>query len=285
MDSETPNSSKETLHRLSVVIPSYNDGRFIRDAIASVEVLPRELYEIIIVNDGSPEEFTLKVIADLEDAGYHIIHQANKGLGGARNAGVAAAKGEYILPLDTDNKIRADFIMRALQILDERPDISMVHGDFQYFGETNTLARIPPFDIKKMLRRNYIDACAVYRRSMWEACGGYDEQLPVMGLEDWDLWLNAYTKGFKFLHLDMIAFDYAHRLDSMFSNLRKEENWRASEEYIYKKYVSLLKEHYHDYERWDYHGGELRRRPIRTLFRLFTNAYYKRLHNRIYRVF
>ena len=275
----------ETACRLSIVIPSYNDGQFIRNAIASVETCPRELYELIIVNDGSPDELTVSVIKELAAAGYNIINQENKGLGAARNAGVAAAKGEYILPLDTDNKIRADFTMRAVSILDERPEISMVHGDFQYFGETNALCRIAPFDVKKMLYRNYIDACAVYRKSMWEACGGYAENLPVLGIEDWDFWLNAHSKGFKFLHLDMVAFDYAHRSDSMFANLKKEENWRKSEEYLYKKYSMLVKEHYNDYQRWDYHGRELRRRPVRTLFRLFTNAFFKRLHNRIYKVY
>lgn len=275
----------ETACRLSIVIPSYNDGLYIRDAVASVEALPRDLYELIIVSDGSPDEYTISVIDELDAAGYRIIRQENKGLGGARNTGVAAAIGEYILPLDTDNKIRTDFTLRALKILDEQPEISMVHGDFQYFGATNARAHIAPFDIKKMLYRNYIDACSVYRRSMWIDCGGYDEKVPVMGIEDWDFWLNAYTKGYKFLHLDMIAFDYLHRLDAMTSILKREDNWRQSEEYLYRKYAMLLKEHYHDYARWDYHGRELRRRPVRTLVRLFTNAVWKRLHNKLFKVY
>ena len=275
----------ETACRLSVVIPSYNDGLYIRDAVASVEALPRDLYELIIVSDGSPDEYTIAVIDELDAAGYRIIRQENKGLGGARNTGVAAAIGEFILPLDTDNKIRTDFTLRAIKILDERPEISMVHGDFQYFGATNARAHIAPFDIKKMLYRNYIDACSVYRRSMWVDCGGYDEKVPVMGIEDWEFWLHAYTKGYKFLHLDMIAFDYLHRVDAMTSILNKEDNWRKSEEYLYRKYAMLLKEHYHDYARWDYHGRELRRRPVRTLVRLFSNAVWKRLHNKLFKVY
>ena len=270
--------------KLTVVIPCYNHGEFIRDAIASVETLPRDLYELIIVNDGSTDETTVAVMRELADAGYHVIDQTNAGLARARNVGIAAARGEYILPLDSDNKIRAEFTVRAINLLDCKQDISMVHGDFQYFGEADLLCRIAPFDIKKMLYRNYIDACAVYRKQMWETCGGYDEQMPVMGVEDWEFWLNAYTRGFKFLHLDMVAFDYAYRKGSMLGNVKKEENWQKSEEYLYTKYAMLLKEHYHDLQRWDHHGRELRRRPLRTLFRLATRAYFPKLHKRIYRL-
>jgi glycosyltransferase involved in cell wall biosynthesis len=269
---------------LSIVIPCYNHGEFIRDAISSVETCPRDLYELIIVNDGSTDGSTISVMRELEAAGYHVIDQPNSGLARARNAGIEAGRGKYILPLDSDNKIRSDFTQKAVEILDEQPEIAMVHGDFQYFGEADFRCRIPPFEIKSMLRRNYIDACAVYRRSMWEACGGYDENMPVMGVEDWEFWLNAYSKGFKFQHLDMIAFDYAFRKDSMLGNIKKEENWRLSEEYLYRKYVMLLKEHYHDLERWDYHGRQLRRRPLRSILRLAASAISPRLHNKLFKI-
>jgi glycosyltransferase involved in cell wall biosynthesis len=269
--------------KLSIVIPCYNHGEYIKDAIASVERLPRELYELIIVNDGSSDAATNALMAELAAAGYHVIEQENKGLGAARNTGIAAAAGEYILPLDSDNKIRAEFTQNAVNVLNARPEIAIVHGDFQYYGDADFRSRIAPFDIKKMLYRNYIDACAIYRKAVWEDCGGYDTQMPVQGVEDWDFWLNAYSRGWRFLHLDEIAFDYMFRADSMLQNTKKEENWRQIEEYMSRKYAPLLKREFADYQTWDHHGRELRRRPFRTAFRLLTNAFAPKLHKRIFR--
>jgi hypothetical protein len=71
---------------------------------------------------------------------------------------------------------------------------------------------------------NYIDACALYRRAMWEWVGGYDEKMR-MGWEDWDFWMRAALRGWRFVHLDDIAFDYRVRTGSMLSdtNRRKPE--------------------------------------------------------------
>ncbi|MGH9819648.1 MAG: glycosyltransferase family 2 protein [Pyrinomonadaceae bacterium] len=270
--------------KISFVIPCYNDGRFIRDAIESVEKCPYGLYELIIVDDGSTDEQTTATMQDLVERSYNVIRQDNKGLAAARNAGISASSGEYILPLDSDNKIRPEFVVEAVRILDQNHEISVVHGDFQYFGLIDDLCKIAPFDIRKMMYSNYIDACALYRKDVWAACHGYDEKMPVMGVEDWEFWLHAYTKGARFLHLEMVAFDYANRPDSMLQNTKLKENWQVSEEYIYRKYAALAKEYYQDYHDWNYHGRELRRRPVRTLFRLFTNALWPRLHDRIYKI-
>jgi len=182
---------------VSIVIPCYNHGHFIEEAIASVEECRAATYELIIVDDGSTDEATVKAMTELKAAGYGLITQRSKGLGSARNAGIAAARGMYILPLDSDNKIRAGFVERPAKILDERLDIGIVYGDFQYFGEADDL--------------------------------------------------------------------------------------RESEEYLFRRYAVLLKKEYDSYHTWDYHGRQFHRRPVRTLFRLALNAYFPRLHKRIYR--
>lgn len=270
--------------KISFVIPCYDDGQLLRDAIASVEACPRELYDLTIVDDGSTDPATKEILTHLDGEGRRILTQSNKGPAAARNTGIAASASEYILPLDADNKIRPDFVEKAVKILDTRPEISIVHSDFQYFGLYDHVCRIEPFDIRKMLNTNHIDTCALYRRSVWEACGGYDENDDLRGLEDWDFWLNAYTHGARFLHLEMVGFDYAAREGSQLARTKETENWRRAEEYLYSKYAELLRDHYRDYQRWDFHGREFRRRPLRTLFRLFTNAVWPRLHNRIYKI-
>jgi glycosyltransferase involved in cell wall biosynthesis len=198
--------------RLSVIIPCFNLGAFIREAIESVEAFPGEqTYEIIIVNDGSTDDFTCKVLQDLKSEGYLVIDQVNQGPAAARNTAIRSAKSEYILPLDADNKIRPDYIQKGIDILDQNPEIGVVYGNAQYFGEKTGVWEMSDFNLTRLINANYIDACAVFRRSLWEKCGGYDEKMPVFGFEDWDLWLSAARKGYKFHYVPEILFDYRVR--------------------------------------------------------------------------
>jgi glycosyltransferase involved in cell wall biosynthesis len=89
---------------ISIIIPCYNQGQYILDAISSVEQYPdNSVYEIIIINDGSTDEISITVLKSLEEKGYHVLNQNNQGLSMARNNGIAIAKGKYILPLDADS--------------------------------------------------------------------------------------------------------------------------------------------------------------------------------------
>ena len=170
------------LPKISIIIPCYNHGQYIREAIQSVEQCDdKDLYEIIILNDGSTDKFTIEVLQQLADNRYHIINQSNLGLGAARNNAIKKAQGKYILPLDSDNKIRPEYIYESIKILDEQPGIAMVYGDAEYFGEETGRQKVGKFNLQKIMLGNYIDACAVYRKSAWEALGGYDEKMPLMG--------------------------------------------------------------------------------------------------------
>lgn len=270
--------------KISFVIPCYNDGRFLSVAIASIEACKVNPFEIIIVDNGSTDEATKEVMERLRSQNYRIVYREGGGPAGARNSGIEVASGQYILPLDADNKIRPDFIEKAVQVLDSKPDVSIVHSDFKYFGLGDHVCHIPEFDIKKMLYANYIDTCAVFRRDVWVDCGGYDTDGTLVGLEDWDFWLNAYLHGKKFHHLKMIGFDYAWREGSVFSTLKKSERYGAAEQRIYEKYALLLRDHYREYSRWDFHGNELLRRPIRTILRLLVNSISKRAHDRLFKI-
>jgi glycosyltransferase involved in cell wall biosynthesis len=268
--------------KISIIIPCYNHGHFLRSAIQSVEGCRAGLVELIIVDDGSTEPDTVALMDELSSSGYNVIRQANAGVGAARNRGIAAARAEYILPLDSDNKIRPEFVERAVKILDGEPDIGIVHSDFHYFGDLDYVVRVPDFDIRRMLFMNFIDACAVFRKKVWEDVGGYDAEMPVQGIEDWDFWITAHSKGWKFRHLNMIGFDYQARKGSMLANLKSEANYRPSLEYLFRKHVLLLKDSYDEVFSWAYHGRLMRRRPLQTLFRLSLNAYFPSLHARIY---
>ena len=76
-------------------------------------------------------------------------------------------------------------------------------------------SEIPEFDLLSLIRENFIDACALFRKKLWEEVGGYDERMPWMGWEDWDFWLRAAYYGASFVHLPKVGFDYRVRNDSV----------------------------------------------------------------------
>ena len=195
---------------LSVVIPCFNDGRYLSEAVASAKLNRRGQHEIIVVNDGSTDPGTLTILQSLRDdgdnGGIRVIDQTNHGLGGARNRGIAASRGRYILPLDADNRIRAEYVDYGIEMLDREAAVDVVYGDAEYFGERTGRWSVPDFNLRRLLADNYIDACAVFRRSAWERCGGYDEHMPMQGREDWDLWVRIAMTGGRFHHVAQPLF-------------------------------------------------------------------------------
>jgi glycosyltransferase involved in cell wall biosynthesis len=194
---------------------------------------------MIIVNDGSTDAFTNEEMRKLSREGYQVINQVNQGLGRTRNNGIRAAKGEYILPLDSDNRIRPEYIYASIKIMDQHPEIVMVYGDAEYFGDITGRHVIGTFNLQNMMIENHIDACAVFRKSAWEAVGGYDEKMPVMGLEDWDMWLNMTFKNYKFHYVNEVMFDYRVLGNSMLRSI-SISNKKAVFKYMDEKYKSYL---------------------------------------------
>ncbi len=225
---------------LSVIIPCYNQGEFILDAISSVEECLEDVWELVIVNDGSTEPLTLQTLDYLKKQGYCIIEQTNQGLAAARNQGIAAARGRYILPLDADNKIRPDYITKAIEILDKLPEVGVVYGNAECFGEQTGVWEVPDFELNRLLCGNYIDACAVFRKAVWQQCGGYDSHIPEqLGFEDWDFWLSAAENGWQFYRIPQVLFDYRVRARSMVSACSIPENRRKLVRYICAKHRKL----------------------------------------------
>jgi glycosyltransferase involved in cell wall biosynthesis len=202
--------------KVSIVIPCYNHGAMLREALASVEQARNaNVLEVIIVDDGSSEAETTRILNEVAEAGHCVVPQPNRGLGAARNTGIRLAKSEFILPLDSDNRLRDVYLNEGVSLLKNNPSIGVIYTDAEYFGEWRGARHVPNFDLLSLIRTNFIDACALYRKKLWEEVGGYDEQMPWMGLEDWDFWLRVASHGGRFVHLPKIGFDYRVRRDSL----------------------------------------------------------------------
>ncbi len=200
---------------LSVVIPCYNQGILLLEALESVLRAEDGLYETIIVDDGSDDPATVRIMAEVEAAGWRIIRQSNLGLSAARNAGCEAAAGDYILPLDADNLISPAYIREGIKVLRQSPQVGVVYGDCELFGEQFGRREVPDFDLHRLCLGNYIDACAVIRKQAWRDAGGYDPLAQCF--EDWDLWLSIAACGWEFRRLPEVMFSYRVRAGSMLS--------------------------------------------------------------------
>jgi len=262
------NSSKNI--RLSIIIPCFNDGQFLEEAIASVTACPDQTYEIIIVNDGSTDLLTQHVLNKLRSNGYQVIDQLNQGAAAARNTGVRLAKGEYILPLDADNRIRIPYIYKGIEILDQHHDVAVVYGDVEHFGEEinaleelpafnvpyeaisfengfRAVQRVPDFNLSWLINHNYIDTCAVFRKSVWAECGPYDINMPFGCYDDWDLWLSIAKKRYRFYHIPEILFEYRVRPISLSTASRSEEKNKVVYHYLASKHAALFPKEYRSY--------------------------------------
>jgi glycosyltransferase involved in cell wall biosynthesis len=227
--------------RLSVIIPCFDDGDYLIDAVASVERNAPAETELIIVDDGSMQTRTRQVLAALREAGHRVIEQPHAGLSAARNRGIAASAGDYFLPLDADNRLLPGFAAEAVALLDSEPAAGVVYGDRRDFGARTGDVDVPDFNLPRMLWSNYIDACAVVRRTVWSEAGGYD--VTFTEWEDWEFWLGAAARGWRFVHLPRPAFEYRVRPDSLLHRFMRRNEYPSTLHRIYTKHRALVSEY------------------------------------------
>lgn len=223
--------------RLSVIIPCHNDGEYLIDAVASVK-RNAPAAELIVVDDGSTQPRTREVLAALREAGHRVIEQPHSGLSSARNVGIAASAGDYFLPLDADNRLLPGFAAEAVALLDRDSAAGVAYGDRHEFGARSGEVTVPELDLPRMLSSNYIDACAVVRREVWSEGGGYDVALDVW--EDWDFWLGAAARGWRFVRIPRPTFEYRVRPDSLHRRFLRRTDYLPALRRIYEKYPELV---------------------------------------------
>ena len=193
---------------VSVVIPCYNHSAYLSEAVDSVLNSTHSLLEIIIVDDGSTDnsgEIACKLTSKHENVSY--IYQTNQGPSCARNRGIAEAKGEYVLPLDADDKISTQYIEQALSVMSNDHNVKVVFCKAEFFGKKTGLWNLKEFSLKKLAIDNMIFSCAMFRKKDWENAGGYACEL-IGGWEDWEFWISMLKNGGRVHKLDFIGFYY-----------------------------------------------------------------------------
>lgn len=203
-----------------MVMPCYNDGQYIGQAVDSLRLQTYQQTELIIVDDGSDDKATLRAINAFSLPNLKIIHTNHMGPSFARNKGIAAASGSYILPLDADDVIDSTYIEKAVCIFEENPDTGIVYCQAAFFGEKSGKWQLPPYSLKEMLVGNVIFSTAMFRKADWEKAGGYNESMKY-GLEDYDFWLTLLENGAQVKQIPEVLFHYRIKPVSRTSIMQK----------------------------------------------------------------
>ena len=226
---------------ISIVIPCYNHGEFVGQALDSIRKLGRNDVEILIVNDGSTDLETIRILNEIASENIRVLHQENSGVAAARNFGIQNSTAPFFLPLDADNILFAPYLSDGLTWLETHPNCAVVFGDARIFGEKDGTWCNHPLKLEEIVFENYIDNCALIRKSAWEKVGGYDTQSPVATREDYIFWLDLLYQGFDFHHLKDFCFGYRYLENSKVRRLYKDLKKRLLiEEYIFFRQSRLI---------------------------------------------
>ena len=207
--------------KVSVIVPVFNQGKFLSEALDSVLRQTYPYWECVIVNDGSPDNTEEVARRYLDrDGRFKYLFQQNKGLSSARNAGITNSGGEYILPLDADDVIGSTYLEKAIRHFEEFPETKLVYCKAELFGEKEGCWDLDTYDYDRFIWRNCIFCTAMYRRNDYDKTKGYNVNM-VHGYEDWDFWLTLINKEDVVHCIDEVLFYYRIKKVSMHTELTK----------------------------------------------------------------
>jgi len=203
---------------ISVVIPCHNYAQYLREAVESVCSQTFRDFEIIIVDDGSTDdtkEVAEQLIEEHSDCRIKLILQPASGQAAmSRNCGIARGVGEYILPLDADDRIENTMLEKCLLLLDSNPEIAIAYPDAVYISEeTSWVVMAQEYDFKVLCQANQFSYCALYRRTAFQAVGGYKN----VGYEDWEFWISCGEKGFHGKRIPESLFYYRVKPEGVYA--------------------------------------------------------------------
>ncbi len=192
---------------VTVVIPVYENADFLEDALASVYEQTHSSWEIIVVDDGSADPTVIALLDDLERPRLRMVRQVNTGLPGARNAGMKLARGEFLVPLDSDDELGPEFLSRLLAAIRQDPQAGFAHCLARLHGDIDGVWIPRPFNPYWQLIENAVVGCVLMRAAAWESVGGYDETM-TSGNEDWEMWLRLTGAGWGQVRVEEPLFLY-----------------------------------------------------------------------------
>ncbi len=212
---------------ISVVIPCYNGGKFLDLPLDSLARQTFRDFEIVIIDDGSTDQATKDKFKTL-DPSIRVVHQVNKGLSAARNAGFREAKADMVLALDSDDQLEPTYLEETVRALQAAPpEVGFVVADVRQVGAAQAIEKryVNAFDV---LFKNVAGYSMLMRKAAWQKAGGYDETMRD-GYEDWEFNLRLINSGAQGIVIPKPLFIYTVSPQGMLmshSSQRHAALWR-----------------------------------------------------------
>ena len=203
-----PSAMRESAPLVSVVIPCYAQAHFLGSAIESALAQEPVPVEVVVVDDGSPDDV---VGVATRYPGVRCVRQRNQGLSAARNTGIRASSGGFLVFLDSDDRLLPGALAAGLACFAEHPESAFVYGDFRFMAENGTplqRRRRHALDVDLyggMLVRNHIEmtSTVMFRRAVLEELGGFVTSL--RSAEDYELLLRIARQRHTSFHGALVA--------------------------------------------------------------------------------
>jgi glycosyltransferase involved in cell wall biosynthesis len=230
--------------KVSVVLPTYKRARLIEKAVRNVLVQDYPNFELIVVNDGSPDEtgaILTRLQTELNDPRLRVITRENGGLPVALNTGFEAAGGEYWTWTSDDNAFKPGALRAMARELQMNPAAGLVFADMDVVSDEGRRRFYEAGPIETLRDKCCIGACFMYRRSVAQSVGEYDPEFRLV--EDYDYWLRMY-RSTEMVHLPRNLYDYHDEPDSL-SRTRFTD--------VLEKHIRLLKREFGEAPGWREH--------------------------------
>jgi GT2 family glycosyltransferase len=224
---------------VTVVVPVFNDFRFIDEALASVYEQTYSSWEIVMVDDGSTDPAVIQYLESLHRPRLRQVRQENTGLPGARNTGMRLARGRFLVPLDSDDQLEPEFMSRMVSALDQHPQAGFAHCYARLHHDIDAFFVTRPFNPYWQLLGNGVAQCGLIRAEAWEAVGGYDETM-VLGHEDWDFWMRLMEARWGQVQLTEVLYKYRKHGVSM--SVDAEARFEAARRMVRDRHPRLYAE-------------------------------------------
>lgn len=194
--------------RFSVVIPCFNQGPFLAECLDSLRAQTLPPHEVIVVDDGSTDPYSVRRMDELCVDGVRLVRQENRGLSGARNSGIRAATGDWMVPLDADDCLTPDALATYARAIADAPEVDVWYPDMEHFGQDTSVWECPPFNAWRLLKENHLLCSSAIRRAVFDAGVLYNERMR-QGYEDWEFYIHACSeRGFLARPLERPVFRY-----------------------------------------------------------------------------
>lgn len=243
----TAKNSPDNAPDIGIIMPCYNLGEYIEEAIDSLKLQTFKNFTVIIADDLSPDPNTRKILERLQlpENMSVVFEKKNLGLSGIRNKYMKKFKTKYVFSFDPDDILQPDFLEKCINYMEAHPEKAAVATWLDRFGSeegvsklSEDLATLPSM----LITNNYLGSC-VLRKEVFSQVGGYDTNRIVYGAEDYDFWLSTLENGWSLGVIPEPLFRYRRLPESSSSQSAKPERAVEWRRYIVEKHADLYRKY------------------------------------------